>query len=304
MQQGAISPASRTLGTERASVERRRALALIQRYYDETVEAYLRNWSREDNLAVHLGLSDSTVYSHIDALARTNEYLASMTRLSSEMTVVDAGCGFGASVRWLVQTYGCRAVGVNVSMSQLAIGKPARRNESMVADLVCGDFHTLPLISGSCDIVWAIESVVHSYNRERLWAEVRRVLKPEGVLLVAETFSGGAEQDDDLSNSKFRDFARGWRLFSVVTWERNRAMLERAGLAIVRTDDLTRMVLPSARILSGMCRNKLREIDENAERGDLTSRQYLNIVAGAKIHDLLESGFLQYAAYSAVVSRA
>jgi len=56
---------------------------------------------------------------------------------------------------------------------------PGRDNRRMVV----GDFHALQYADASVDVVYT-NSLDHAFELERVLAEVRRVLKPEGTCLV------------------------------------------------------------------------------------------------------------------------
>lgn len=49
-----------------------------------------------------------------------------------------------------------------------------------------GDFNETPYDDNSFDAVYTIEAACHSYNREKVYGEAFRVLKPGGVFGVYE----------------------------------------------------------------------------------------------------------------------
>lgn len=51
-----------------------------------------------------------------------------------------------------------------------------------------GDFHHLPFADGTFDVVCFFESSGYSYDRQQLFAEVYRVLRPEGSLYIEDVF--------------------------------------------------------------------------------------------------------------------
>ncbi len=76
----------------------------------------------------------------------------------------------GAEVRVFAEL-GAFAIGIDLN--------PGRRNRWVVE----GDFHELQFASGSVDVVY-VNSLDHVFDLERVVAEVRRVLKPDGVLIA------------------------------------------------------------------------------------------------------------------------
>ena len=140
--------------------------------------------------ALHLGMADTEDYDQESALQETNAAVASLVALSPGMRVADAGCGRAASARWLADNDGCVVVGLNLEPSQLMGMPPVQKSGAHGrVELVVADFHEMPLRDASCDVVWLLESVSHTYDRSTLWSEVARVLRPDGTLVVAEAFT-------------------------------------------------------------------------------------------------------------------
>lgn len=96
--------------------------------------------------------------------------------------ILDVGCGLGAGTRRLGDRFPRSLVaGLNVSLWQLTQAR-ARG----VAAAIAGDATTLPIGSETADAVLAIESAEHFDTREDFFAEARRVLRPGGVLSLAD----------------------------------------------------------------------------------------------------------------------
>jgi MPBQ/MSBQ methyltransferase len=95
--------------------------------------------------------------------------------------VLDVGCGLGAGTQRIAQRIPDAAVvGANVSLWQLS----ATRRRGLRA--VATDAALLGLASGSIDAVVALESALHFDTRDAFFAEAFRVLRPGGVLSVAD----------------------------------------------------------------------------------------------------------------------
>jgi ubiquinone/menaquinone biosynthesis C-methylase UbiE len=101
-----------------------------------------------------------------------------------EAEILDVGVGVGTSLA-LLAAYGCDATrlhGVDVVAERLERG----RAQFPAFDLRASDGYTLPFDDDSFDVVQQITmlSSVHDDNlRERIVAEMRRVLRPGGLLL-------------------------------------------------------------------------------------------------------------------------
>lgn len=97
-------------------------------------------------------------------------------------TVLDIACGSGYGGR-ILRDAGARLVlGVDVSAAGLAEARTQRRDGFVLAQ---ADGLLLPLADGSIDVVTSFETVEHVGATMQMLAELRRVLRPGGVLLLS-----------------------------------------------------------------------------------------------------------------------
>ncbi|MER6300511.1 methyltransferase domain-containing protein [Kitasatospora sp. NPDC001539] len=100
--------------------------------------------------------------------------------------VLDAGCGAGVVARAMAARFGLRVSGVDVLDFHLA---EARRLSARTAladrtTFCFGDYHELPFPDGAFDGAYSMETLVHSYDPPRALAELHRVLRPGGRLVL------------------------------------------------------------------------------------------------------------------------
>ena len=126
--------------------------------------------------------------------------------------VVDMGCGTGQGSRALKSRYPrAEVIALDWATGMLrdARGEP---RESAAAAL-CADMQAMPLASRSVDLVFSNLAAQWSPDPERLFTEIRRVLRPGGLLLFStfgvdtlkELRAAWAEVDDDPHVSEFVD---------------------------------------------------------------------------------------------------
>ncbi|GAA2747018.1 hypothetical protein GCM10010440_41140 [Kitasatospora cinereorecta] len=115
---------------------------------------------------------------------------ALLEQAGTEHPVADLGCGPGHVTAWLAER-GVRAVGIDLSPAMVAI---ARRDHGATgsgdhgaAEFREGDLLRLPAADGEFGAAVALYSVIHLEPSELrgAFAEMRRVLRPSGLLLVA-----------------------------------------------------------------------------------------------------------------------
>ncbi|TAL96281.1 MAG: class I SAM-dependent methyltransferase [Paraburkholderia sp.] len=112
------------------------------------------------------------------------------TPLPTAPVVVDAGCGQGISFRLLAEAFRpARIVGIDFHEPSLALARNAARTcpPHVAIDVMHGNCASLPLPDASADIVFCHQTFHHLVEQEHALAEFRRVLKPGGVLLFAES---------------------------------------------------------------------------------------------------------------------
>jgi len=114
-------------------------------------------------------------------------------------TVLEIGAG-SCWLSHILNRYGCRTIAVDVSPAALEIGRevfqrdPAT-NWSLEPGFVAYDGHTLPIESGTCDRAIINDAFHHIPNQAEVLREIRRVLKPDGVLGMSEPGHGHGEHD-------------------------------------------------------------------------------------------------------------
>jgi ubiquinone/menaquinone biosynthesis C-methylase UbiE len=95
--------------------------------------------------------------------------------------VLDVGCGTGTLLTWLAQHATAKAWGVDASEEMLAV---ARAKVGEGVGLKQGRAEELPFKDGWFERV-VLTLVVHHLDRERAFAEFRRVLADDGRLAIA-----------------------------------------------------------------------------------------------------------------------
>ncbi|MEA5571429.1 methyltransferase domain-containing protein [Calothrix sp. UHCC 0171] len=126
-----------------------------------------------------------------DFLAAKSDFVHEMVRwggldkLPPGTTVLDVGCGIGGSSRILADSYGFAVTGVTISPQQVQRAQELTPNGLNVQFQV-DDAMALSFPDASFDVVWSIEAGPHMPDKAVFAQELMRVLKPGGVLVVAD----------------------------------------------------------------------------------------------------------------------
>lgn len=126
-----------------------------------------------------------------DFLAAKADFVHEMVRwgkldtLPRGTTVLDVGCGIGGSSRILAREYGFDVTGITISPQQVARATELTP-EGVTAKFAVDDAMALSFPDASFDVVWSIEAGPHMPDKAVFARELLRVLKPGGLLVVAD----------------------------------------------------------------------------------------------------------------------
>ncbi|WP_017304946.1 methyltransferase domain-containing protein [Spirulina subsalsa] len=126
-----------------------------------------------------------------DFLKAKEDFVHEMVRwgglegLPAGTTVLDVGCGIGGSSRILAQDYGFAVTGVTISPQQVKRAQELTP-PGLMAQFQVDDALALSFPDGSFDVVWSIEAGPHMSDKALFAQELLRVLKPGGILVVAD----------------------------------------------------------------------------------------------------------------------
>ena len=224
-------------------------VSTTQAYYDGPAdEIYRTIWG--DNL--HLGVPRSDDSSHPEAMEHTNEIMAAAVGLGPDTRVLDLGCGYGSTARYLAANFGCPVTGTNISEKELELARQ-RADEAGLAHLLTfeyEDFHSLACPDNSYDVVWSQEAFLHAADKNAVLSECRRVLKPAGSLIFTDILVRRDTPVED--RERIYD-----RVKSPDMWDLDdyRRALSHLDLSVSREEDWSRHVARSY----GWVRDRLRE---------------------------------------------
>ncbi|MBI4039716.1 class I SAM-dependent methyltransferase [Candidatus Daviesbacteria bacterium] len=149
--------------------------------------------------------------------------------------ILDIGCADGTFSQVILEKTGAeKLVGIDVVDHLIADDQQYFKNNGKMEFLVA-DAHNLPFADGTFDAVFALEVLEHVENPRQVLSEVKRVLKPDGYIVILvpnETLLFKIEW------WLFRTFgpAKIWNDTHIQEYSKNTLlkMVTQAGFAVVR----------------------------------------------------------------------
>jgi SAM-dependent methyltransferase len=152
-------------------------------------------------------------------------------------TILDIGCGLGAVDQLLVTQYGARSVvGIDLEPGLLAQMK-ARIDRAGLADRIrCEQVAAgpLPFAATSFDVVFSKDSLVQIPDKQAIFAEVHRVLRPGGRFIASDWLRGST---GPYSADMMEFFRLEGITYNMASAEQSAAAMRRAGFVGIEIRD-------------------------------------------------------------------
>ena len=113
--------------------------------------------------------------------------------LKPGMRVLDIGSGIGGPARYLAQHYGCRVTGIDLTEEFVTVARNLTRRLALddKVEFEQGNAIANPFATASFDAATLFHVGMNIADKSKLFAEVRRVLKPEGIFGIYDQMRVG-----------------------------------------------------------------------------------------------------------------
>lgn len=197
---------------------------------------------------IHVGISRDGIFRRDDLLEGVR-VVEKYIRTLNAGTVLELATGRGANSLFLARLFPrVNFYGIDLSHVQLqyANSKAKKVNNFSPSQ---GDYHDLIAYAPtSLDIVFVLESLCYSNQKERVLAEVHRILKPGGVFVVIDGYLcralAGANPEVQLA---FHLMEKGVAVERFELYQQVKIKAQKAGFIIEQEEDVTEFVLPFMR---------------------------------------------------------
>jgi sarcosine/dimethylglycine N-methyltransferase len=175
-------------------------VAITRSYYDsaDADNFYFRVWGGED---IHIGIYEDDETGIAKASRKSIELMAArLPHLGEGSRVLDLGAGFGGAARYLARTRGVHVTALNISAVENARSRALCEAAGLSHRVLVleGSYEEIPAPAGSFDAVWSQDALLHSGQKDKIFREVYRVLRPGGDFIFTDPMESGSGSREDL----------------------------------------------------------------------------------------------------------
>ncbi len=215
---------------------------IIRDYFKKSHFAYRKFHSEEGFMHFRVSqngkLGKNDIYYQPDVVSRY---------VKSGGCVVELGSGMGANLLYLAKKH------PDASFTGVDLFPGTIENKPENIRIIEHDYGDMNMIEGgSVDAVFGIETIVYCPDKERVFSEVYRILKPGGVFIVYDySLVREFEELDETEKKAVTLISKGGAsalIESEAQWESH---FENTGFSPVSLTDLTKNMLPDLKRLAG-----------------------------------------------------
>ncbi len=217
------------------------SISQIQSYF--TINSWAYHHFHSQDGFMHFRISPNGCYTDEDAFHQP-DCVADFIQAGD--TVMELGYGYGANLLYLARCHP-DADFIGVDLLPLSKDKVIPQNVRTCQQ----DYSNLSQFAdNSVNVVYAFETIVHNTDKEKIYREVCRVLKPGGVLIVFDyALANRLETYDDKIQKAIALISKGGAAAMIESVEELNAHYTNSGLTIEKMQDYTRQILPDLKRL-------------------------------------------------------
>lgn len=214
----------------------------VRRYYDTNAAAFER--LGQGGASIHRAVWGPGVATRADAFHHVDELiLDALPPDIAKPTIVDLGCGLGASLLYLAGQIDMTGEGITISPLQAARAAQIIAHAGASDRVRCreGNYLAVPDdLAGKADLTFSIEAFLHSPDADRYFHEAARTLRPGGKLVLCDDFLVSAQPPASPRAARWlAEFRAGWHAHSLLTVDQVGTLAAAHGLTLLRDLDLT-----------------------------------------------------------------
>ena len=216
---------------------------------------YQKNWQLIVKLlkvdkthCIHHGYYEKGIRTHLQAVQNLNFLVESLLGLNKDdkqnRKILDAGCGIGGTVVYLAGKYpNAKFTGITKIPEHISLAKNHAEEKQVIenTDFISKDFINTGFSDDQFDAVYLVESSCYAPDKQILVKEMKRILKPNGTLIIVDVFLTNINLNSFFKNI-YTWFCKGWGLPNLIKLEKFRDSLKTEGFNEITDRDLTKNV--------------------------------------------------------------
>ncbi|MDO8576999.1 MAG: class I SAM-dependent methyltransferase [Candidatus Daviesbacteria bacterium] len=218
-------------------------ISLIANYYKLSKLAYSLFSNKN---FIHMGISRNNKYSKQDLLEQVKLVDKYIKKVKAKR-VLELATGRGANSEYLAKKYPgvvFEAIDLPDGQIDFALAKAKRLKNFHPQE---GDYHDLSSYpNNNFDIVFIIEALCHSTNKKKVFSEVNRTLKNNGIFIIFDGYCSKRETlltGEELLAKKLTE--KGMAVPSFDYYQEFKNMLLKAKFKILEEEDASQLIMPT-----------------------------------------------------------
>lgn len=217
-------------------------------YYENAGPDYF-TWSKKYNMHFGFYQKGMNPFNRESMLDMLSQQVLKKLRIDDYRsgTVVDLGCGLGASLRYCHSLYpDLQLKGVTLVPWQVEKAKALTASTSPIV-FIEDDYTNTEFDSNSVDAVFAIESSCYAggSSKSDLLQEIHRILKPGGRFVIADGFLKHSRPLNKVLGKVYQSLCNSWALNELGNIREVELALHRLNFCEINAEEISMNVAPS-----------------------------------------------------------
>ena len=281
-----IDSMAQYINLEKIITGKKNSLAQIRSYFRINDYAYRRFHSHDGFM--HFRISPNGYFTDEDAYYQPDTV---SKHIKEGDVVMELGFGQGANLLYLARCHpGATFIGADL------LPLKAKEVPSNVSTYEMDYSDLSRFEDNSVDVMYAFETIVHNTDKEKIYHEVSRVLKPGGVMIVYDyALNASLETYDAHIQKAVALISKGGAAAMIESLEELNSHYTNSGLMIEKVTDHTQATLPDLKRLERMATKVLKHRLLTRLMFWLLPDQFVsNIILGYQGYDSGNAGVLSY----------
>jgi ubiquinone/menaquinone biosynthesis C-methylase UbiE len=164
----------------------------IRQYYDNFWSVGRQKSHQYLTYGFHFGYFEKGIIKHEEAIRNMNDFIGRLLCLETgqPLKIFDAGCGVGATSRYLSKKYPqSHFTGISLGSHEIELAKKIQKEQNIKnAVFLVGNYTETGFLDSTYDGAFALESFAYATSKKDVACEISRVLKPGGKLVIIDGF--------------------------------------------------------------------------------------------------------------------